>query len=313
MKEIREIQKEFANQVNTLCSIMIQWMTQSTIGNFNNSLSTSQPLNSKDRPSKSLPNPWGCIPTFTLCKGRKDALSQTRSNQWRSIPTLYIHQERKKDARLSQPLLNQWRSIPTLFLCADQEEREDALLHEKDDESLKQEGMHECLEEVDEKNKNQEAEDVEQEVEDKDKEQKGVEIVHFASSEATPHKLPSELHFKWVNPYDMDCLGLQHYGSFEMDGQLKALCWVFDKKKMDSMELTESKFKECNGLLHKLHNNKAKIGWANRVRDPRKSFMDHDFWEVTHCMGALRSLNPTRHTNFKHWWGFKDEFKHKPP
>ncbi|MED6208174.1 hypothetical protein PIB30_042627 [Stylosanthes scabra] len=175
MKEIREIQKEFANQVNTLCLIMIQWMTQSAI------------------------------------------------------------------------------------------EREDALLHEKDDESLKQEGMHECLEEVDEENKYQEAEDVDQEVEDKDKEQKGVKVVHFASSEATPPKLPSELHFKWINPYDMNCLGPQHYGSFETNGQLKALCGVLDKKKMDSMELTESKFKECNGLLHKLHNNKAKIGWANRV------------------------------------------------
>ncbi|MED6180356.1 hypothetical protein PIB30_009424 [Stylosanthes scabra] len=141
---------------------------------------------------------------------------------------------------------------------------------------------------------------------------KGVEIVHFASSEATPPKLPSELHFKWVNPYDMNCLDPQRYGLIEKDGQLKALCGVLDKKKMESMELNESKFKGCNGLLHKLHNNKAKIGWANRVWDPRKSSMDHH-WEVTHCMGALRSLNPPGHTNVKHWWGFKDEFKHKPP
>ncbi|MED6179367.1 hypothetical protein PIB30_000484 [Stylosanthes scabra] len=144
--------------------------------------------------------------------------------------------------------------------------------------------MHECLEEVEEENEYQEAEDIDQEVEDKDKGQKGIEIVHFTSSEATPPKLPSELHFE-----------------------------VLDKKKMDSMELRESKFKECNGLLRKLHNNKAKIGWANRVWDLGKGFMDHHFWEVTHCMGALRSLNPPGHTNFKHWWGFKDEFKHKPP
>ncbi|MED6218756.1 hypothetical protein PIB30_029466 [Stylosanthes scabra] len=132
---------------------------------------------------------------------------------------------------------------------------------------------------------------------------KGIEIVHhFTSSKATPPKLPSELHF---NP--------QRYGLFKTDGQLKAICGVLDKKKMDSMELSESKFKECNGLLHKLHNNRAKIGWANRVWDPGKSFMNHHFWEVTHFMGALRSLNPPWHTNFKHWWGFKDEFKHKPP
>ncbi|MED6159313.1 hypothetical protein PIB30_041246 [Stylosanthes scabra] len=173
--------------------------------------------------------------------------------------------------------------------------------------------MHECLEEVEEENEYQEAEDINQEVEDKDKGQKGIEIVHFTSSEATPPKLPSELHFKWANLYDMNCLGPQRYGLFKTDGQLKALCGVLDKKKMDSMELSESKFKECNGLLHKLHNNKVKIWWANQVWDPGKSFMDHHFWEVTHCMGALRSLNPLGYTNFKHWWGFKDEFKHNPP
>ncbi|MED6174543.1 hypothetical protein PIB30_070049, partial [Stylosanthes scabra] len=121
-KEIREILEQIANQVDTLCSIVIQWKTQSAI---NNSSSTSQPLNSKDRPSKSLPNPRGCIPTLSRCKGRKGTLSQPRSNQWRSIPTLYIHQERKKDSLLSQPLSNQWRSIPTLFRCANQKERED--------------------------------------------------------------------------------------------------------------------------------------------------------------------------------------------
>ncbi|MED6169528.1 hypothetical protein PIB30_022155 [Stylosanthes scabra] len=256
-----------------------EWKTQSAI---NNPSSTSQPLNSEDRPSKSLPNPRGCIPTL------------------------------KKDSRLSQPLSNQWRSIPTLFRCVNQKEGEDALLHEEDDESLTQEGMHECLEEVEEENKYQEAEDVDQDVEHKDKEQKGVESVHFASSEATPPMLPSELHFKWLNPYDMSCLGPLRYGLIETDGQLKALCGVLDKKKMDSMELSESKFKGCNGLLHKLHNNKAKIGWANRVWDLRKSSTDHH-WEVTHCMGALRSLNHLGHTNFKHWWGFKDEFKHKLP
>ncbi|MED6137025.1 hypothetical protein PIB30_061181 [Stylosanthes scabra] len=165
-------------------------------------------------------------------------------------------------------------------------------LYEEDDAILTQEGMHECLEEVEDENKYQEAEDVDQEVEDKDKEQKGVESVQFASSEATPPNLPSELHFKWVNPYYMNCLGRQRYGLIETNGQLKALCGVLNKKKMESMELNESEFKACSGLLHKLHNNRAKTGWVNRVWDLGKSFMDHHFWEVTHCMGALRSLNP---------------------
>ncbi|MED6209100.1 hypothetical protein PIB30_051423 [Stylosanthes scabra] len=157
MKETWEIQKQIDDQVNTVYSIVIHLMTQ-------------------------------------FAKRREDTLSQPRSNKWRSIPTLYTHQEGKEDAQLSKPLSNQWRSIPTLFLCVNQKEREDALLHEEDVESIEQEGMHECLEEVEEENEYQEAEDVDQEVEDKDKEQKGIKIVHFASFEATPPKLPFELH-----------------------------------------------------------------------------------------------------------------------
>ncbi|MED6113119.1 hypothetical protein PIB30_067917 [Stylosanthes scabra] len=57
-KEIREILEQIANQVDTLCSIVIQWKTQSAI---KNSSRTFQHLNSEDRPSKSLPNPRGCI------------------------------------------------------------------------------------------------------------------------------------------------------------------------------------------------------------------------------------------------------------
>ncbi|MED6174942.1 hypothetical protein PIB30_073720, partial [Stylosanthes scabra] len=108
---------------------------------------------------------------------------------------------------LSQPLSNPRGSIPTLFRCANQEMREDALLYEEDVESLNHEEVHECLEEVEEENEDQEAEDVDQEVEDKDKEPKGMEIVHSASSEATPPTLPFELHFEWVNPSDMNFFG----------------------------------------------------------------------------------------------------------
>ncbi|MED6225665.1 hypothetical protein PIB30_095799, partial [Stylosanthes scabra] len=209
-------------------------MTQSANSNFNNSSITSQPLNSGDLPSELLSNPWGCIPPFFLCvnqEGREDALlSQPLSNQWRSIPTLSlcINQEGREDALLSQPLSNQWRSIPTLFLFANQEEREYTLLQEEDVESLNHGEVHEYIEEVEEENEDQE-------VEDKVNEPKGMENVHSTSSEATSPKLPSELHFKWVNPSDMNFLGPQHYGLLEMDGQLKAFCRVLDKKKMDSM------------------------------------------------------------------------------
>ncbi|MED6138151.1 hypothetical protein PIB30_071566 [Stylosanthes scabra] len=59
-------------------------------------------------------------------------------------------------------------------------------------------------------------------------------------------------------------------------------------------------------------------GWTKHVWDPGKSFKNHNFWGVITCVGAFRDLlsmnwNPLEPTKFKHWWGFKDEFKHKPP
>ncbi|MED6199907.1 hypothetical protein PIB30_080198 [Stylosanthes scabra] len=137
----------------------------------------------------------------------------------------------------------------------------------EDVKSLYHEEVHEFLEDVEEENEDQEVEDVDQEVEDKDKEPKEMEIVHSVSSEATPPKLPSELHFEWVNPSDMNFLSPPHYGLLETDDQLKALCGVLDKKEMDSLELDESRFITCGksefkaygGHLHKLHNNRAKV------------------------------------------------------
>ncbi|MED6199432.1 hypothetical protein PIB30_075881 [Stylosanthes scabra] len=223
----------------------------------------------------------------------------------------------------SQALSIPRRSIPTLFLCANQEGSEDAPLNEEDVGNLNHEEVRECLEEVEEKNEDQEVEDVDHEVENKDKEQKGMGIVHSASSIETPSKLPSELQFEWT------------------DGQLKALCGVLDKKKEDSAELG-SEFKAYSGYLHKLHNNRSKIGalsskkhlgpwqsqeklvdsqrneWTNQVWDPGKRYKNQHFWRVIACIGAFRDLlnmrwDPIENMKFKHWWGFKDEFKHKPP
>ncbi|MED6125843.1 hypothetical protein PIB30_072438 [Stylosanthes scabra] len=241
----------------------------------------------------------------------------------------------------SKPLSNPRGSIPTLFRCANQERREEALQHEDDVESLNHEEVHECLEELEEENEDQEVEDIDQEVEDKDKEPKGMEIVHSTSSKATPHKLPSELHFEWVNPSDMNFFGPQHYGLLETDGQLKVLCGVLDKKEMDSLELDESRFITCGksefkaygGHLHMLHNNRAKVGtlslrkhlgpwqfqeklvgsqnsgWTNQVWDPGKSYKSQHFWGFITCLGILANLiymiwNPIKNTKSKHWWGF---------
>ncbi|MED6176563.1 hypothetical protein PIB30_089445 [Stylosanthes scabra] len=149
-----------------------------------------------------------------------------------------------------------------------QERREDALLHERDVERLNQEEVHEYLEEVEEENKDQEVEDVDQEVENEDKEQNGMEIVHSASSEATPPESPSKLHFEWVNLSNLIFIGPQHYGLLETDGQLRALCGVSNKKEMDPLVLVESMFitcgksklEECSGHMQKLHNNRPKVG-----------------------------------------------------
>ncbi|MED6141564.1 hypothetical protein PIB30_104718, partial [Stylosanthes scabra] len=146
------------------------------------------------------------------------------------------------------------------FLCTNQEGRENAPLNEENVENLNHEEVHECLEEVEEENEDQQAEDVDHEVEDKDKEPKGIEILHSTSSEATPSKLPSELQFEWVNFSKLNFIGPQHYVLLETDDQLRALCGVLDKKKMDSLGLDESRFitsgelefKASSGHLHKL-------------------------------------------------------------
>ncbi|MED6116056.1 hypothetical protein PIB30_096510 [Stylosanthes scabra] len=199
----------------------------------------------------------------------------------------------------SQQLSNPWGSIGTVFLCTSQEGREDALLDEEDVESL-----HECLEEVEEGNDAQVAEDVDREVED--------------------NYLPN-----------LNFIGPQHYALLETDDKLGALGEVLDKKEEDLAEL-DSRFNAYSEHLHKLHNNRAKVGafslrkrfglwqfqeklgWTNQVWDPGKSFKYHHCWGVITCVGAFRDLlnmnwNPLEPTKFKHWWRFMDEFKHKPP
>ncbi|MED6224400.1 hypothetical protein PIB30_083589 [Stylosanthes scabra] len=230
----------------------------------------------------------------------------------------------------SQPLSSSRGSIPTVFLCANQKRREDALLHEEDVESLCHEKVHKFLEEVEEENEDQEAEDVDQEVEDEDKEPKGMKIVHSASSEAIPPESPSKLHFEWVNLSDMNFLGPQHYGLLQTDSQLRALCGMSDKKEMDPLVLAKSgfitcrksKFEECSGHLHKLHNNRPNVGqfqeklvdlqsneWTNQVWDPEKSYKNQHFWGLVTYLGILASLlymtwNPIKHRKSKHWWEF---------
>ncbi|MED6199738.1 hypothetical protein PIB30_078747 [Stylosanthes scabra] len=210
----------------------------------------------------------------------------------------------------SQALSIPRRSIPTL--------RGGHTANEEDVENHNHEEVRDCLEEAEEKNEDQETEDVDHEVENKDKEQKGMEIVHSASSKATPSKLPSELQFEWVNFSNLNFIGPQYYGLLEMDGQLKALCGVLDKKKEDSAELG-LEFKAYSEYLYKLHNNRAKVGalssrkhlgpwqfqeklvdsqnnwWTNQVWDPGKSYKMSKLLEAW-CMqlGILETNVTTR-------------------
>ncbi|MED6225213.1 hypothetical protein PIB30_091527 [Stylosanthes scabra] len=221
-----------------------------------------------------------------------------------------LYQERKElrenQRRISAQLTTLHLSV-LCFVIQSANRREDVPLNEEDVENLNHEVVHECLEEVEEENEDQEAEDVDHEEEDKDKGQKEMEIVHSASSEATPSKLPSELQFEWVNFSNLNFIGPQHYGLLETDGQLKALCGVMDKKEMDSLGLDETrcttcwKPKICSRHLLKLYNNRGKVGafslrkhlkpcqfqeklvdsqnngWTNQVWDPGKSYKSQHF------------------------------------
>ncbi|MED6222966.1 hypothetical protein PIB30_069485 [Stylosanthes scabra] len=224
--------------------------------------------------------------------------------------------------------------------------REDAPLNEEDVENLNHKEVHECLEEVEEENEDQEAEDVDHKVEDKDKEPKGMEIVHSASSEATPSKLPSELQFEWVNFSNLNFIGPQHYALLETDDQLRALCGVLDKKEMDSLGMDESRFITCeklefkaySGHLHKFHNNRAKVeafslrkhlgpwqfqqklvdsqnnGGTNQVWDPEESYKNQHFLGVVTYLGIVASFmymiwNPIKNKKSKYWWKFIDSVR----
>ncbi|MED6138574.1 hypothetical protein PIB30_075548 [Stylosanthes scabra] len=145
----------------------------------------------------------------------------------------------------SQSLSNKWRSIPTLSLC-----KERALLNEKDVESLDHKEVHECVEEVEEENEDQEAEDINQEVKDKDKEPKGMEIVHSASSEATPPKF-------------ITC-GKSYFKAYS--GHLHKLHNNRAKVRALSMRKHLGPYQFQEKLVNSQNN-----WWANRVWDPEKA------------------------------------------
>ncbi|MED6137014.1 hypothetical protein PIB30_061044 [Stylosanthes scabra] len=131
-----------------------------------------------------------------------------------------------------------------------------------DVENFNHKEVHEYLEEVEEEN-------VDQEMADKDKESKGMEIIQSASSEATPRESPSKLHFEWVNLFDMNLLGPQHYALLETDDQLRVLCGVLDKKEMNSLGMDESSTKSTlsNGRMGGINPVPKFLGYLTNAKD----------------------------------------------
>ena len=189
------------------------------------------------------------------------------------------------------------------------------------------------------------------EVEVVKEEHKGVELEITLPKllETPPPKLPSSFTtFKWVKFISPSFLIPLEYGLLETDGQLRALCGIKSKRKMVSgknyparfIMVGSLKFKrkgwckaQLNGsrkLFDCLRENSDCLppGWNNiaqqedgcksKVCDPGIHFGNQHSWGLVTCFnlleGFLRLIWDTGgHWNYKHWWGFKDQYKHKPP
>ena len=184
-----------------------------------------------------------------------------------------------------------------------------------------------------------------EEVEIIKEEHKGVELTR--PLETSLPKSPSNTTFKWVKFLSLRFTFSLEYSLLENDGQLRALSGVKSKRELCSGWKHHSKFMmvACAKLYSndwwrtKLHgsrklfggffeNSKAKPpnwnhddqyedGCQNKVWDPG-SHKENQFWEPQayeelhqDLAQSMRNLGAQWRT--KHWWEFKDSFKHKPP
>ncbi|MED6109537.1 hypothetical protein PIB30_034662 [Stylosanthes scabra] len=205
--------------------------------------------------------------------------------------------------------------------------------------------LEENLEEFDK----QQVKDDDQEFKVDDEEKRGMEIALITPCGVFPPKSPSQLQFECINHSTINFLGLYQYALLEMDGQFRALCRLKSEDELNVGWKQKPKLKNerisrlevqrwCKAKLigfqtrnwssekhleswplQKNHEDQQESGWSHKVQDPEKHFNNQQFWRALDCCSksflslVQINLNPMKHIKFKHWCGFKDEFKHKPP
>jgi len=189
------------------------------------------------------------------------------------------------------------------------------------------------------------SEEVYEEVEINKEEHKGVKLASTLEI-PLPKPPPSILSFKWVNSLYSSFIIPLEYGLLETDGQLRHICGFKSKKEMASgwkhysrlimvacsklnctvwyrARLFGSRrmfghFIENSKVMPPKWNNDNQLedGCGNKIWDP--GIHEDQFWEPMVCEELHQGLKILKLTNgaywrFKHWWMFKDSFKHKPP
>ncbi|MED6153540.1 hypothetical protein PIB30_103006 [Stylosanthes scabra] len=139
--------------------------------------------------------------------------------------------------------------------------------------------------------------------------------------------LPSNKSFEWVSLPCVNFLGPHQYALLETVGQLRALCRLKSEEElMCKAKLNGFPTRNWSSrkpfeswTLQGKHDNQQENGWTLKIWDPGIHFNNQQFWRsLVYCFEncqrlVQKVLNPMKHTKFKHWWEFKDEFKHKPP
>ncbi|MED6161517.1 hypothetical protein PIB30_061510 [Stylosanthes scabra] len=218
---------------------------------------------------------------------------------------------------------------------------------EKVDEQEMKVEAHAC-EEVSDNEQGMEVEEACKVLEFDEQESKGVKITLTHPLGTSLTNLPSNTSFEWVSLPCMNFLGPHQYALLKTDGQLRALCRLKDNEELKVGWQQETRLKnkiisrlevqgwckaKLNGfptrsrssmkhleswLLQTEHEDQQENGLTHKIWDLEIYFNNQQHWRALACFKNFLSLvlahwNPMNHTKFKHWWGFKDEFKHKPP
>ncbi|KAL4329890.1 hypothetical protein AHAS_Ahas13G0345300 [Arachis hypogaea] len=181
------------------------------------------------------------------------------------------------------------------------------------------------------------------EVEEFKEEYNGVELAR-----PLPKPSPSNTTFKWVKFLSLILTFPLEYRLLETDGQLRALCGIKSKRKMVSGKSYQVRFNmvacsklkckdwyraqlnESRRLFGCLCKNSDQLppggnngdtqedGCKSKVWDPGIHSHNQQSWGLVTCFNFLEGVrrlvwDPGSHWNYKYWWRFLDQYKHKPP